>query len=177
MDCAFDANSDGEDCADGEDAKPRVPSGDDDAQSRGQDVQHEICRPAKSDCLGTLIWLSLVSKADDAPHHQGVMRSANPYVAMQTIKVQISKKHVLKEKASEGNNCSYHICALRRGDLNGRCDALLIILVNLVRGWRNRVLPTSAAKLDNTVLPGVRVRLFAHSDRLSWMGFGGRSGR
>ena len=56
---------------------------------------------------------------------------------MVTIIVQSSKKQVLKENASDGVNCPYHICALRIGVLSGLCDALLIILVNLVRGWRN----------------------------------------
>ena len=83
--------------------------------------------------------------------------------------VQIIRKQILKERASDGESRPYHISALRSGDLEGSCDALLIILVNLVRGWRNKVFPTSAAADEATVLAAEWMRHFAHRYRFSIM--------
>ena len=71
---------------------------------------------------------------------------------MVIIMVQKSRKQVLKEKASDGDNCSYHINALRSGVLSGLRDALLIILVNSMRSCRNELFLRSPAGPDTTIL-------------------------
>ena len=69
-----------------------------------------------------------------------------------TIVVQISKKHVLKDKAADGDNCSCHIRALRNAAVIGPYRALLIIAKDPNGSKRNRLLLAAATILNTTVL-------------------------